>query len=82
MIIFRRPYIRVRENDYGYDKFSIVMYEKIPYLMMSKVLEPEEARKKGYQIESVPAQYKYRLIIDLWLVILRFNWTGKNKFKK
>jgi hypothetical protein len=76
-VIFRKLYRRMEEKDYGAIPYSIVVFEKIPYMYESKMLPEEEAIEKGYQVETITTQYNCYLQIDLWIAVLRFQWLTK-----
>lgn len=76
-IIFRRFYKRMTEADYGSAIDSIIVFEKKPYQYKSVMLPREEAINKGHQVEVINTQYQCFLKIDLWLLILRFQWLTK-----
>lgn len=72
----------MQEADYGYETNSVIIFCKTPLLISVRTLLPEEAKIKGFERESYPSQYTYRLLIDLWLIILKFDWKGKNNSPK
>lgn len=64
----------------GYASRAIIIFVKRAHMCHSVRLSDDEAKLKGYQIESIITQYRYWLRIDIWFVILEFEW--KDKLKK
>lgn len=73
-IYFRRPFTIVKEEDQGSYVFAIVVFQKIPMIQNTRVLDPKEASEKGCCVETTVVKYRYHLQIDLWLLVLRFSW--------
>lgn len=69
-VVYRGP---DRER-YGYNELAIVVIDKIPY--EQKYVDQGE---KGF---SYISKYEWRMVIDLWVVILRFNWIGREQDAK
>ena len=67
-INFRRIYSKI--DDWGMSYKSIILFGKIPLLFNSKVHEDGKC-------ENYTSQFKYVLEIDLFLIILSFNWKGR-----
>lgn len=76
MIKFRKIYYQIKKEDYGSYVDSIIVYEKRAVAYSTRVLKPDEVIKKGYNVETVDTHFKHFLQIDLWLIILRFNWES------
>jgi hypothetical protein len=60
--IFLKPYERVIDGIHGW---SIVAFKKAPF---------EQRATKGITYIS---KYSYTLTINLWLVVLRLKWIGR-----
>lgn len=73
----RKLYTKMTDRDRGYVVKSIIVFEKYPYTYEAVILSDEEAKKKGYRIENIVVGYTNWLEIDLWLVVLTFNWKSK-----
>lgn len=66
---WRRPYQRVTLE--GVAPISIVAFRKRPYQQKQHATENE-----AYIYIS---KYAYGLAIDLWVVVLRFDWVGRER---
>ncbi len=77
-IYFRKPFIRLIKENEGYVKNAIILFAKEEWKINSRVLNDEERKEKGYTIENTCVQYRYRIRIDLWLVIIDKEWFGKD----
>lgn len=74
-IYLRRIYYRVKERDHSYPH-SVVVYDKKATLFdtVNRGPHPEG------QFMAAPVRWRHYLHIDLWLVILDFDWTsGRHK---
>lgn len=80
MLIFRKLYKRIREEDRGYMNWSLIVFEKQPLMYSSRVLGEKEKRQKAYEVERVTVQYQCFLQVDLWLIVFAHTW--KTKLKK
>lgn len=78
MIYFRRPIhiIDTREEGYAVPD-SFIVFGRKPWVSQSRILSPEERIEKGYAIENEVIQWKYKLRIDLWVVVFDYIWYGK-----
>jgi len=70
MIRFKKIYSRV--DDYGVAYSSIILFYKHPILFKS------EDMGNG-MMRTVPSQYAYRLVVDLFFFIFDLNWESKEK---
>ena len=78
-IYFRRPITILTEKDEDYMiPESFIIFGRTPWLMQNRELSEDEAREKGYSVEVVTVQYRYKLRIDLWFVVFDFGWLGRN----
>lgn len=64
---FRRPFARLNE---GIEPFAIVSYAKTPYRRVSSEHHGEE-----FLIEQT--FFEYRLMIDLWFVVVRLKYRQR-----
>ena len=79
--IFLKPYIRIKPRDFtGHGERALVTFWSIGHTYRIKRLSPDEALKRGCDIERTDVQLHHRLFINLWFVELQFTWFGK--FKK
>lgn len=75
MIYFRKPFKYITEKDFGYVEEVIVAFSKEPILFKHRYIPKGEGR----MTETFPAQYRYFIAIDLWLIKIKFSWKGKEK---
>lgn len=68
----------------GTFNFSIVTYAKRPHLMKTRYIEsiPDESVIIDRQPDQYIAQYHKVLILDLWIVVLRFDWLSREITKE
>lgn len=72
-----RPLFKFRTDPkYGFADEFIVLVDKIPYEQKTVGSNLEQ---KGFTYIS---KYKYRLLVDLWLVKLCFRWVGRERDAK
>jgi hypothetical protein len=75
-ITWKKLYTRMTEQNEGMYVNSVILYATRPYLI--KTIEHEDEMDQGvFNIERYVAQYEKRLILDLWIVELRFYWRSK-----
>jgi len=65
---FAKLFWRVKEQDFGSYRISIIRYDKYPY---SYRLEEKE---KGFQ--NVITSYTHILTFNLWFVEIRIEWIS------
>lgn len=70
---FRKPFENMSEKEYQPSN-AIVMFGKYPEQFKVVPLSPEQARKKGHDMEKLITQYKCFIRIDLWFAVLEFDW--------
>lgn len=73
-VTFRKLFYNIKEMDYGSYQPAIIVWEKRPLTYRTRVLPEEEAKKTGFNVETVVEKYTYHLQVDLYFVIFRFNW--------
>lgn len=79
-IYFRRPIHILNPRDEGYAvPDSFIVFGRKPWMEQARTLGPEERIEKGYEIEWEILQWRYKLRIDLWLVVFDYVWNGKMK---
>lgn len=81
-IQWRIPLFVMKKEDMGMARSAIITFEKKEMLFSTRVLSEKESREKGHDVESYSVQFGYVLVIDLWIVIIRFNWKGVNELLK
>ena len=77
---FRRLLVIHGEKDQGYDyRQTLVVYMCRPdrYESRVKSCQCDPIMKVAHHIEEVVTHWRHRVIIDLWLVTLRFEWQTK-----
>lgn len=77
MIIFRKLYDRVEQ---GASSYAVVTYQSLQWLMKSEMIPFDLEKYNAGEVipTSVPLEEKMRhwIRIDLWIVILEFDWMG------
>jgi hypothetical protein len=75
-IKFRQIYSEPREGDFIN---SIIAFNKIKHIVKEYPRDYLRCStcSDQYWNEHYVAQYKKRLIIDLWILVLRFEWLTK-----
>lgn len=69
-IYWRRPYKQLQE---GVENRAIVGYDKYPE-------RQESIRNQDTGLFEIKAiTYRHTLILDLWLAVIRFDWTSHVK---
>lgn len=86
-ITFKKLYTKLTEEDYGMAHQSIILYQKSPHCF--KTIEHKldddvlnSIREGGvfkYRENGFVSQYRYDLRIDLWIIVLDFNWIGRER---
>lgn len=69
----------MNDTNRGQQKWSIILFEKMPYMNHVKVLTEKEVREKGYGVENIVVQYKCFLQIDLWICVIATTWLTRLK---
>ncbi len=70
-------YQRIDDKDYGSIVDSIIAFQKRPYQYKTIKLTTAEAMEEGYDVKIITTQYQCFIRIDLWLIVLRFQWFTK-----
>lgn len=76
-IKFRKLYQRVTSKNQGIVRNSIIIFGRDTNVTETVKLNTEDRFHKNYSIEVRAIQYKYLLIVDLWIVTFRFEWKGR-----
>ena len=79
-VSFRKLFRVLTERDEGRVIDAICFYQSIPWMYQSVTLSEEEAKEKGYMVENIVTQYKRRFYLDLWLVVIQFQWFSKDTY--
>ncbi len=61
-------------NRYDVDPECVIFFRKLPF--------ERRSIDRGDKILSYISKYRYVLIIDLWLLMLRFEWVGRERRAK
>ena len=53
---------------------SIVAYKKTPWIIKTRPIKEDPTVTSSQTHEEVVVQYRCRLHINLWLVVMKFSW--------
>lgn len=70
----------ITHYEYGlYKPPAIIMFEKREWLHHTRKIPYDPTVTSSNEYEIVCVQYKYFMRINLWLLEVDFNWSGKLK---
>lgn len=60
----------------GMIQYSIIGYVSLPHEYRHKVPDPDEVPRPMFAVEVTEVRYRKWVTVDLWIVVLNFEWTS------